>query len=107
MPSSRSIPRARVAAETLTNTGLVVLAGEISIRSHAPDYIQVARDLRQRIGYDNPTTASTTKAAQSWSATTSNDIAQGVDHASDDYLNIGAGDQRADVRLRLRRNARC
>ena len=39
-------PRARVAAETRTNTGLVVRAGEISIRSdaHAPDYIQVARD---------------------------------------------------------------
>ena len=48
-------PRSRVAAETLTNTGLVVLAGEISIRSdaHPPDYIQVARDTIKRIGYDN------------------------------------------------------
>ena len=36
-------PRARVAAETLTNTGLVVLAGEISANAHV-DYIQVARD---------------------------------------------------------------
>ncbi|MFI0546204.1 MAG: S-adenosylmethionine synthetase N-terminal domain-containing protein, partial [Brachymonas sp.] len=45
-------PRARVAAETLTNTGLVVLAGEISANAHV-DYIQVARDTIQRIGYDN------------------------------------------------------
>ena len=34
-------PVARVAAETLTNTGLVVLAGEISANAHV-DYIQVA-----------------------------------------------------------------
>jgi S-adenosylmethionine synthetase len=35
-------PRSRVAAETLTNTGLVVLAGEITTNAHV-DYIQVAR----------------------------------------------------------------
>jgi S-adenosylmethionine synthetase len=45
-------PRSRVAAETLTNTGLVVLAGEISTNAQV-DYIQVARDTIQRIGYDN------------------------------------------------------
>ena len=45
-------PRSRVAAETLTNTGLVVLAGEITTNAHV-DYIQVARDTIQRIGYDN------------------------------------------------------
>ena len=63
-------PRSRVAAETLTNTGLVVLAGEITTNAHV-DYIQVARDTIKRIGYDNTTTASTTRAAPSWSATTS------------------------------------
>jgi len=36
-------PRSRVAAETLTNTGLVVLAGEITTQANV-DYIQVARD---------------------------------------------------------------
>ena len=47
-------PNARVAAETLTNTGLVVLAGEISTREGVNvDYIQVARDTIKRIGYDN------------------------------------------------------
>ena len=45
-------PYSRVAAETLTNTGLVVLAGEITTGANV-DYIQVARDTIKRIGYDN------------------------------------------------------
>ena len=45
-------PLSRVAAETLCNTGLVVLAGEISTQATV-DYIQVARDTIKRIGYDN------------------------------------------------------
>ncbi len=45
-------PRSRVAAETLCNTGLVVMAGEITTNAHV-DYIQVARDTIRRIGYDN------------------------------------------------------
>ena len=45
-------PRARVAAETLVTTGLVVLAGEIT--THAIiDYPGVAREVIKRIGYDN------------------------------------------------------
>ena len=36
-------PKARVAAETLCNTGLVVLAGEITTQANV-DYIQVARE---------------------------------------------------------------
>ncbi|NBQ22299.1 MAG: methionine adenosyltransferase, partial [Synechococcaceae bacterium WB6_3B_236] len=45
-------PHARVAAETLCNTGLVVLAGEITTHAQI-DYIGVARDTIRRIGYDN------------------------------------------------------
>ncbi len=90
-------PRARVAAETLTNTGLVVLAGEISIRTDAqtPDYIQIARDTIKRIGYDNTDYGIDYKgcAVMVCYDKQSNDIAQGVDHASDDHLNTGAGDQ--------------
>ncbi len=41
-----------MAAETLSNTGLVVLAGEITTNANV-DYIQVARDTIKRIGYDN------------------------------------------------------
>jgi S-adenosylmethionine synthetase len=87
-------PRSRVAAETLTNTGLVVLAGEITTQANV-DYIQVARDTIKRIGYDNTEYGIDYKGCAVLVAydKQSNDIAQGVDHASDDYLNIGAGDQ--------------
>ena len=87
-------PVSRVAAETLTNTGLVVLAGEITTNAHV-DYIQVARDTIQRIGYDNTEYGIDHKGCAVLVAydKQSNDIAQGVDHASDDHLNTGAGDQ--------------
>jgi S-adenosylmethionine synthetase len=63
-------PKSRVAAETLCNTGLVVLAGEITTNAHV-DYIQVARDTIKRIGTTTPTTASTTAVAPCWWPTTS------------------------------------
>ena len=87
-------PRSRVAAETLCNTGLVVLAGEITTNAHV-DYIQVARDTIKRIGYDNTEYGIDYKGCAVLVAydKQSNDIAQGVDRASDDYLNMGAGDQ--------------
>src|SRR6187397_374769 len=87
-------PRSRVAAETLCNTGLVVLAGEITTNAHV-DYIQVARDTIKRIGYDNTEYGIDYKgcAVMVCYDKQSNDIAQGVNHASDDHLNTGAGDQ--------------
>jgi S-adenosylmethionine synthetase len=90
----RQDPRSRVAAETLCNTGLVVLAGEITTNAHV-DYIQVARDTLKRIGYDNPEYGIDYRGCAVLVAydKQSNDIAQGVDHASDDHLNTGAGDQ--------------
>ncbi|HEY3431091.1 MAG TPA: methionine adenosyltransferase [Rhodocyclaceae bacterium] len=85
---------ARVAAETLCNTGLVVLAGEITTTANV-DYIQVARDTIKRIGYDNTDYGIDYKGCAVLVAydKQSPDIAQGVDRASDDYLNQGAGDQ--------------
>jgi S-adenosylmethionine synthetase len=90
----RQDPLSRVAAETLTNTGLVVLAGEITTNAHV-DYIQVARDTIKRIGYDNTEYGIDYKgcAVLVGYDKQSNDIRQGVDHASDDHLNTGAGDQ--------------
>ncbi len=87
-------PHSRVAAETLTNTGLVVLAGEITTGANV-DYIQVARDTIKRIGYDNTEYGIDYKGCAVLVAydKQSQDIAQGVDKASDDELNIGAGDQ--------------
>ncbi|MDX8386821.1 MAG: methionine adenosyltransferase [Gallionella sp.] len=87
-------PYARVAAETLTNTGLVVLAGEITTTANV-DYINVARNTLKRIGYDNSECGIDYKGCAVLVAydKQSPDIAQGVDRASDDYLNQGAGDQ--------------
>jgi S-adenosylmethionine synthetase len=87
-------PYARVAAETLTNTGLVVLAGEITTTANV-DYIQVARSTIKRIGYDNTDYGIDYKGCAVLVAydKQSPDIAQGVDRASDDFLNQGAGDQ--------------
>ena len=87
-------PKSRVAAETLCNTGLVVLAGEITTNANV-DYIQVARDTIKRIGYDNIDYGIDYRGCAVLVAydKQSNDIAQGVDSASDDHLNTGAGDQ--------------
>lgn len=87
-------PLSRVAAETLCNTGLVVLAGEITTNATV-DYIQVARDTIKAIGYDDSDYGIDYKgcAVMVCYDKQSNDIAQGVDHASDDHLNTGAGDQ--------------
>ena len=87
-------PLSRVAAETLCNTGLVLLAGEVTTNGHV-DYIQVVRDTIKRIGYDNTEYGIDYKGCSVMMCydKQSNDIAQGVNRASDDYLNIGAGDQ--------------
>src|SRR6185436_7851713 len=45
-------PRSRVAAETLCNTGLVVMSGEITTRAN-DDHISTARDTIKRIGHAN------------------------------------------------------
>ena len=87
-------PTARVAAETLCNTGLVVLAGEITTHANV-DYIQVARNTLREIGYDNTDYGIDYKGCAVLVAydKQSPDIAQGVDRAHDDGLDQGAGDQ--------------
>jgi len=87
-------PRSRVAAETLCNTGLVVLAGEITSNANV-DYINVARHTLERIGYDNTEYGIDYKGCAVLVAydKQSPDIAQGVDKAGDDNLDQGAGDQ--------------
>jgi len=87
-------PHARVAAETLVNTGLVVLAGEITTSANV-DYIKVARDSIKRIGYNNTEYGIDYKGCAVLVAydKQSPDIAQGVDRSSNEYMDQGAGDQ--------------
>lgn len=87
-------PKARVAAETLCNTGLVVLAGEITTFANV-DYIEVARQTIKRIGYDNADYGIDYKSCAVLVAydKQSPDIAQGVDEGAGIDLDQGAGDQ--------------
>ena len=87
-------PTARVAAETLVSTGLVVMTGEITTAANV-DYTRAARDAIRRIGYNDPELRFDADgcAVMVCYGRQSPNIAQGVDRASDDYLNQGAGDQ--------------
>jgi len=96
-------PGGRVACETLVNTGLVVVTGEITTETYV-DIPRIARDTIERIGYDrakygfDADTCAVISAIDEQSA----DIAQGVDTAyeartdpsDEDELDLaGAGDQ--------------
>ena len=85
---------ARVAAETLVNTGLVVLAGEITTHANI-DYIGVARETIRRIGYDSSDLGFDAKGCAVLVAydKQSPDIAQGVNEGQGLDLDQGAGDQ--------------
>ncbi|MFZ4585814.1 MAG: methionine adenosyltransferase [Acidimicrobiia bacterium] len=94
-------PMSRVACETLTTTGLVVVAGEISTKAYV-DIPTIVRDTVKKIGYtsdeygfDGNTCAVITTIDEQ-----SPDIAQGVDKGLElregrgDHLDeVGAGDQ--------------
>ena len=87
-------PAARVAAETLVNTGLCVLAGEISTRAHV-NYIQIARQTIRRIGYNASELGFDADgcAVMVCYDEQSPDIAQGVNEGEGLDLDMGAGDQ--------------
>ncbi len=87
-------PTARVAAETLVSTGLVVMAGEITTTATV-DFGNVARETIRHIGYNDPSLRFDADgcAVMVCYGKQSPDIKRGVDQASDDYLNQGAGDQ--------------
>ncbi len=87
-------PMGRVACEVLVSTGLVVVAGEISTNTYV-DIQKIARETINEIGYtrakygfDGETCAVLTAIDEQ-----SGDIAQGVNNASDDVAQTGAGDQ--------------
>jgi len=86
--------RGRVAAETLTHTGLVVMAGQITTSARV-DYAQVAREVVKGIGYDDSSIGFDYKSCGVLVCydQQSADIAQGVDEGKGLDLDQGAGDQ--------------
>jgi S-adenosylmethionine synthetase len=99
----REDPYGRVACETLVNTGLVVVSGEISTSTYV-DIQEIARETIRKIGYVDADLGFSADSCAVLNAIDkqSADIAQGVDQAlekrsdasDDDELDIaGAGDQ--------------
>ncbi len=99
----RDDPDGRVACETLVNTGLVVISGEISTSTYV-DIPMIARETIRKIGYTDADLGFSADSCAVINAIDkqSADIAQGVDHAletrtdpaDEDDLDIaGAGDQ--------------
>jgi S-adenosylmethionine synthetase len=95
-------PKGRVACETLVNTGLVVVSGEITTECYV-DIPKIARETIRRIGYDDPHYGFDHEACAVLTAIDeqSPDIAQGVDEAyerrtdpndEDELDRAGAGD---------------
>src|SRR5213592_2701800 len=96
-------PASRVACETLVNTGLVVVSGEISTETYV-DIQEIARETIRKIGYVDADLGFSADSCAVINAIDkqSPDIAQGVDTAyeartdasDDDELDVaGAGDQ--------------
>src|SRR6187455_2004657 len=99
----RDDPTGRVACETLVNTGLVVVSGEISTETYV-DIQEIARETIRGIGYTDAELGFSADSCAVLNAIDkqSPDIAQGVnealehrsDSSDDDELDIaGAGDQ--------------
>ena len=99
----RDDPGGRVACETLVNTGLVVVSGEITTETYV-DIQDIARETIREIGYTDADLGFSADSCAVINAIDkqSPDIAQGVDAAyeqrptpgDDDALDIaGAGDQ--------------
>jgi S-adenosylmethionine synthetase len=90
----RDDPRARVACETLVNTGLVVVSGEITTTTYV-DIQDIVRDTIRRIGYTDANfgfdyqTCAVLNAIDKQSP----DIAQGVDAAFEARTGTSAGDE--------------
>ena len=86
-------PHARVACETLTKTGMVILAGEITTQAKGIEYENLVRNVVNEIGYTSSDIGfdGSTCAVLNALGQQSPDINQGVDRG--DRENQGAGDQ--------------
>ena len=87
-------PHGRVACETLVNTGLVVVSGEISTRASF-DVQEIARETIREIGYVDADLGFSADSCAVLNAVDkqSTDIAQGVDRAYESRQSTDTGDE--------------
>ena len=85
-------PYGRVACETVTTTGMVMVMGEISTKCYV-DIPHIVRKTVEKIGYNDPSCGFDARSCAVLTSIDeqSGDIAMGVDGATDEE--IGAGDQ--------------
>ena len=90
-------PTGRVACETLVNTGLVVVSGEITTNTYV-DIQEIARETIREIGYTDADLGFSADSCAVLNAIDkqSTDIAQGVDTAYERRTN-GSGDDELDI----------
>ncbi len=88
-------PASRIACETLVNTGLVVLSGEITSKRSLDGVVERVRDTINEIGYNDSEMGFDAKSCAIMLSLDrqSPDIAQGVNEGEGIDLDQGAGDQ--------------
>jgi S-adenosylmethionine synthetase len=87
-------PQSRVACETFTTTGMVVVGGEITTETYV-DIQEIARGVAKEIGYTDPAYGLDyeSMAVMNVIHSQSPDISQGVSEGEGLYSEQGAGDQ--------------
>ncbi|BEV36104.1 methionine adenosyltransferase [Synechococcus sp. M16CYN] len=92
-------PSSRVACETVVNTGLCMIMGEVTSKARV-DFIRLVRDVIKEIGYSEARASGFDASSCSVLVALdqqSPDIAKGVneagDHVGDPFSKVGAGDQ--------------
>ncbi|KAI8424408.1 hypothetical protein MSG28_002920 [Choristoneura fumiferana] len=94
----RQDPNAKVACETVTKTGMVLLCGEITSKANV-DYQKVVRETVKHIGYDDSSKGFDWRTLNLLLAIEEQSVNIANAFESREEIDIGAGDQKLDLKL--------